>query len=62
MRCKKATFSLFVLSCLLFNCFVGVFAAKSVSQDEYEACKKAKCSKGSADYEQCKKSCGYNGQ
>ncbi len=60
MKAKKATFAVFVLSCLMFNCFIGAFA-QAASQAEYEACKKAKCVKGSANYEQCKKACGYNG-
>ena len=62
MKSKKLTFSLFILSCLAFNCLIGVFAAKAVTQAEYEACKKAKCVKGSDNYEQCKKDCGYNGK
>ena len=60
MKAKKATFAVFVLSCLMFNCFIGAFA-QAASQAEYETCKKAKCIEESVDYEQCKKACGYNG-
>ena len=60
MKAKKATFTVCVFSCLIFNCFISAFA-QAATQAEYEACKKAKCVKGGADYEQCKKACGYNG-
>lgn len=62
MKCKKATFALFVFSCFVFNCFIGAFDAQAVSQADYEKCKAAKCVKGSANYDQCKKDCGYNGK
>ena len=62
MKCNKATFAVFVFSCLMFNCLIGAFAQAAVSQAEYEACKSKKCVKGSANYEQCKIDCGYNGK
>ena len=62
MKGKKASFGVFVLTCFVVNCFIGAFDAFAASQAEYEACKKAKCVKGSPNYDQCKKDCGYNGK
>lgn len=62
MKCKKVCFGFFVLSCFVLNLLIGVFEANAVSQADYEKCKKAKCVKGSSNYEQCKKDCGYNGK
>ena len=52
MKCKKVRFGFFVLSCFVLNLLIGVFEANAVSQADYEKCKKAKCVKGSSNYEQ----------
>ena len=57
----------FMLKKMLVVSMIALFGAgvsglaNAVSQADYEACKAKKCKKGSPNYDQCKKDCGYNG-